>query len=561
MSGFCAASSLFLLLSLATIYSVSTQLPPVNSRCASIFYDAVKMKLQIVDGYHPNSTSMVAWANFTDNMQKTGWNYLTVTTNPVFNDSFQSYAAGLLEGFLTADYIYMEWVNTRASFCRSLTPDCQKIKGFLTENLQWMKAQVKANPNDPYFYQMGLILDQLSGLNDGYKKTPRKPSLDIDPFGFLLFQVGADLDAIQSALNTKSSKKRPPGGAHCSALIKLLPDNKDLFVSHDTWEEFSGMLKIIKKYNFGFRTTATSSKFIPGREVSFSSQHGPLFSGDDFYVIGSGLVTMETTIGNENAALWKYVKASGTVLEWMRNLLANRLASSVMEWCDIFSKYNSGTYNNEWMVVDYKHFTPGQDLPKEGLLAVLDQIPGEIVSKDMTWLLQNQTYWPSYNVPYFPQIFADGGFKSQAEEHGPWFSYDKTARANIFRRDHHKVTDVKSMIKLMRYNDFQHDPLPRCNCTPPYTGENAISARSDLNPANGTYPFQAFGFRCHGGTDKKVTSSSMAKTLSMIAVSGPTHDQQPVFQWSKSECDKQFLHMGHPDIFNFDPVEVNWQEP
>ena len=52
---------------------------------------------------------------------------------------------------------------------------------------------------------------------------------------------------------------------------------------------------------------------------------------------------METTIGNENAALWKYVQANGTVLEWMRNLIANRLASSVMEWCDIFSKYNSGT--------------------------------------------------------------------------------------------------------------------------------------------------------------------------------------------------------------------------
>ena len=55
-----------------------------------------------------------------------------------------------------------------------------------------------------------------------------------------------------------------------------------------------------------------------------------------------------------------------------------------------------------------------------------------------------------------------------------------------------------------RYNDFQHDPLSACNCTPPYSAENGISARCDLNPVNGTYPFGALGHRCHGGTDNKV---------------------------------------------------------
>lgn len=55
-----------------------------------------------------------------------------------------------------------------------------------------------------------------------------------------------------------------------------------------------------------------------------------------------------------------------------------------------------------------------------------------------------------------------------------------------------------------RYNDFQHDPLSKCACSPPYSGENGISARSDLNPANGTYPFGALGHRSHGGTDMKV---------------------------------------------------------
>lgn len=56
-----------------------------------------------------------------------------------------------------------------------------------------------------------------------------------------------------------------------------------------------------------------------------------------------------------------------------------------------------------------------------------------------------------------------------------------------------------------RYNDFLHDPLSLCEaCSPRPNAENAISARSDLNPANGSYPFQALRQRAHGGIDVKV---------------------------------------------------------
>jgi hypothetical protein len=36
------------------------------------------------------------------------------------------------------------------------------------------------------------------------------------------------------------------------------------------------------------------------------------------------------------------------------------------------------------------------------------------------------------------------------EKYGDWFSYEKTPRALIFKRDHGKVTDLDSMMKLMR---------------------------------------------------------------------------------------------------------------
>lgn len=54
-------------------------------------------------------------------------------------------------------------------------------------------------------------------------------------------------------------------------------------------------------------------------------------------------VTLETTIGNRNPALWKYVQPKDSVLEWVRNVVANRLALDGDAWADIFQKFNSGT--------------------------------------------------------------------------------------------------------------------------------------------------------------------------------------------------------------------------
>ncbi len=68
-----------------------------------------------------------------------------------------------------------------------------------------------------------------------------------------LFQISGDLEDLESALK-KDGKKPFAGAGHCSALIKLLPGNRDLYVAHDTWNTYQGMLRIIKKYEFPFKT-------------------------------------------------------------------------------------------------------------------------------------------------------------------------------------------------------------------------------------------------------------------------------------------------------------------
>lgn len=73
--------------------------------------------------------------------------------------------------------------------------------------------------------------------------------------------MGGDVEDLEGALN-KSSQSQPLGSGSCSALIKLLPGNKDLMVSHDTWNTYQSMLRIIKKYNFAFKTSPTGTSLI-----------------------------------------------------------------------------------------------------------------------------------------------------------------------------------------------------------------------------------------------------------------------------------------------------------
>merc|ERR1711974_139005 len=100
--------------------------------------------------------------------------------------------------------------------------------------------------------------------------------------------------------------------------------------------------------------------------------------------------------------------------------------------------------------------------------------------------------------------------------------------------------------------------LTACNCTPvPFNGENAISCRSDLNQENGTYPFSALEHRNHGGIDMKITSRELMKKLQFRAISGPTDQNVPPFEWDKSGFKENYY--GMPNKWVFLPVEHKWE--
>ena len=68
---------------------------------------------------------------------------------------------------------------------------------------------------------------------------------------------------------------------------------------------------------------------------------GFLVSLDDFYLLSSGLVMLQTTNSMFNTSLYELVKPQ-SLLAWQRVRVANHMAHSGKEWADAVSRYNSG---------------------------------------------------------------------------------------------------------------------------------------------------------------------------------------------------------------------------
>merc|ERR1711957_400230 len=108
--------------------------------------------------------------------------------------------------------------------------------------------------------------------------------------------------------------------------------------------------------------------------ISMPSYPGIVASNDDFYQSDAGLVILETTNNIYNGELYDFVKPE-SLLYWQRVMVANYLARNGPDWMDAFGRHNSGTYNNQWMVVDYNKFQPGLSV-EPGTLTVGEQLPG-----------------------------------------------------------------------------------------------------------------------------------------------------------------------------------------
>jgi len=544
----------------------SSNYPNVKSVCFNLRMES----LNAVDGTKCRYTDkIVATGKYKNTVNQTGWGILEVETFSGFAPELQAYAAGLVEGLLTKLQISLHRRNTLDGIYNNYTEYRDRLDDYLNKNLVWISNQVKkASKTDIFWRQVNLTFAQLTGISDGYanantsekKESSYEPEARFELSDILRLQLAGDFIDLEKAFN-KTANWHASGEqdtGHCSGLVRVTDDKKNLLVSHVSMSGYNTMNRLMKLYKFAY-----DPKEVPGHTISFSAYAGVLASGDDYTLISSGLLSIETTISVFNKPLYNLVKPEGQLHCWVRSYIANQLARTASEWVELFARYNSGTYNNQWTVVDYKLFKPGQPLPHTDLIWVLEQIPGRTESQDVTWFLRKYNYWPSYNIPFLARITDLSGYKGKASENN-WWRWGYAPRALIFHRDYAKVTNITTLMELMRYNDYRHDKFSRCTCTPnPYTAEAAPSTRGDINPENGTYEVAGMGFRNHGAIDYKGTDLALFQKLQIHTIGGPTYggkSEIPPFNWNTTAL-KNVSHYGQPTIWEFKPFITEWQTP
>jgi hypothetical protein len=531
----------------------------------SVYYNKAKDTFDVKNVYDINAE---AFGNYYKNLKGGYWNYLDAhmqeEVDAVEDHLLYSRALGFLEGYSTCEEIKTFYGNFHSAVFGTDQPGKQTV-AFIKENFEWLKKMSAENAEtDNYWYTVKSIIQQVSGVYEGYVAgcgggTSTTGEVDYSNLDhptlehFLLINAWGDLyqitmkfvepgEAARLMGNRRYSLKdgKPVLVERCSSMIKLLEGKSDIVFGHATWDTFESLgPRILKHYNFPLMRNQYAEHHY---DVYFSSSPGILSSVDDFFTVSgyAQLGVMETTNSMFNLKLLDQVVPQ-SVLSWTRAISSNQLAANGADWATHFSRYHSGTYTNQWMVLDLKLFTPGSN-PQTGFLTVLEEVPGLIHVEDKTSVLVDQTYWASYNVPYYPDIAEASGYARICQKDVD-YCFNTAPRAYIFRDNHSKVTDISSGDWMLSYNDFQHDAASKNDSC------NAIACRGDLEPnvaSRGAF----------GALDTKVTSATRAKRFpgnapEIAARLGPTSYQQPVFCWSQVIDESDYVHNGQPDCFDF----------
>jgi len=551
----------------------------------------------------------VAWVKYNNTVKKNGWAYLSAATTKDARVSreLKMYAAGFLEGLSSAQQIrdFQHNANMLIASDENRHHAMGNIRAMFNKNINTIVklGDMKSGsilsdanaPKDAWWKQARYSLVQAWGLLDAYNRqvdqVKGKPMSMVD---LMILNSDGETPELEMAydmeeallrqsehddpsdddsgkvflqrktehtthtkpharkagrqelrkeemktLNEKVWLKIKRADGRCSALVRLTKDNSDLMVGHTTFSDYSEMTRVFKHYDFPLGDGVS-------QKMTFSSYPGVMGSTDDYYIMDSGVVVTETTISMLTDEPYDKLQDNGTqVPDFMRIMMSNRLAKTATDWVDLMKSSATGTYSSQWMVVDYKGFTPGKPL-KNGTLMVIEQAPGVSHISDATTFLQSQGYWGSENRAWFKDVRDAIGSTEATEVHGALFSADKNPRARIFEASAPQVQSLVDMRTEMRRNRYPNEIAHGGANTP----DHAIAARGDLDAK---YPDP------NGAVDAKVTNFCMAKRLMADAISGPTHDTQKPFNWKDANGKQLFPkapHDGMPDYWNFDWVRM-----
>jgi len=503
----------------------------------------------------PYSSSLCAWASFNDSLSEIGWGTLTVRGHHD-DAAIAHYCSGMVEAALTHTRISQYFNVTYESLLEDLGGSFPKeLTDWFTKSIAWTRNIANlSHPGSVYWDSIYNMLQRFDGLVEGYKKF-RDPATDVEisELQFVVLESAGDMDDLTFLVSGKypELRKKVTSDAwrdihhHCTGLIFMEKDYKDVYVAHDSWSAYNTMNRMLKDYE-----VISNSKSAVATRWTFSSNAGLLLSMDDFWIMNSGLVVIETTVHTWNTTLYTRFCKPESVLSWLRVSAANICSKNGREWAMYFDIKNSYTYNNQYMVIDTNKFTSGKR-PEVGFLMCTEQVPGYYVIGDRTNELVQNRWIPSINTPFYAEIYNASGYPEKVKEtQCDYWSYDKCARNQIMKRDViKKINSYADFKSFMRNNDWNTDPLS--NKDP----AEAITSRYDLRPEEclhmGTMTMCPNAF---GGIDAKTTNMGLAKGLVFDAISSPQYETQPVWEFG-TERWKKVRYDGLPKVWKFPWVQ------
>eukprot|EP00927_Polykrikos_kofoidii_P065111 TRINITY_DN60902_c0_g1_i1.p1 TRINITY_DN60902_c0_g1~~TRINITY_DN60902_c0_g1_i1.p1 ORF type:complete len:596 (+),score=66.71 TRINITY_DN60902_c0_g1_i1:42-1829(+) len=522
----------------------------------------------------------LAYAHFADNIATEGFARLLVQTlSEVKDDRLLFEAMGFVEGYLTAERTVQHMHNT-------MSPAAPEMEEFVLDHNVYLRNKAnRYRESDPYWKVVDFLLEKQRGFASGMRLrlaevqpevlsagSPRRPlaAQEVRLLGLsdtmlqaelMRLNMLVDVDEIMRALEYSSSgnvstaaaniAKEARAGAgkygHCSALVTIAGPR--VLLSHNTWSPFNRMMRIWKDYSFPH----VKFQGLASRRISIPSYPGYFASNDDWLVIpDTKMVVLETTLdAYDTEKLAKYISPA-SVTTMMRSIIASLLATRPREWYETFSRENSGSQNNQWMVFSSSAWAAASVMGHKHSLAkdifwVLEQQPGQIVGRDMTETLLEAGYWGSWNVARFNETLAT----NQYLDHRDAQCKCEGQRGALMDELHGSIKTLVDLQTAMRTNTWRSSPLswmcPKC----------AIAARFDLPGANETVG--CFSPAFYGAIDAKVTDDLMAARGESMFVSGPPNIEVPSFSWESAASTtpgvSMLPHVGLPD----GPLEYPWR--
>lgn len=505
-----------------------------------------------------------AWAQFTDSYATVGWGQIHIWSNPTSPSYNQMYCAGFADGYSTQKRIlqFFQLYKEMQTEIRTGNDWNLTFAEWFSENINYMR-RMTSHPTDDYWKRTALIMAQFDGMLDGYNKATTSPKDKMTELDLWILQSAGDLDDLTGVLD-HPKQKDPEFTLHCTGLIKIAPDFSDIFFAQNTWSDYRELHAYLKEYNLNVPE-------FKSHRVQISTRTGHIASVDDFWANDQGLLILETTMHNFNKTLYDLHVKPQSVLTWIRSYHAAFATDNGKEWTEHFIRENSGTYNNEYIVLDTKKFVPNQQ-PESDLLWMIEQFPGNYKSQDMTSILVNQTYFPSINTPYFEELFNLAGYPEQQEKepHKKEFWSYRQPRTQVIERDQGTLTSFQKFKEFMRYNNYKEDSILSKvkDTTPGHEGQTfaepaqGILARYDLR-GNDQSKKTPYGDRNHfGGLDSK--TSSVLKFISnqtWDAINSPEYKDNAAWSFDKWNEENPELKINWvndlPSEFKYDWMEFS----